>query len=127
MKKRSTGLVLFLFGVAALVVAFVIMHQQNTFAETTARVTDMRVDVSTSSDDSTVYYVYTVEYEVDGTTYSGEISHTANDLEIGDETGIMYNPDKPNTITEPGTGMAKYLFIVSPILIVIGIFLFIAG
>ena len=85
-------------------------------AETTAVVTEVREEISTSHNThsdkavieintkepkTTKYYYPSIEYTVNGQTYNNELSTGSSDpdqYKVGTSLSIRYNPDKPTEI-----------------------------
>ena len=122
--KRTFALLLFILGTAALVVGIISLHNQNTYVKTTATVTGVREELDMSEEHTDYDYVYTFKYEVDGTEYEAELTYESEDFKEGDTIEIMYNPDKPTSVTTPGKGFSIYLIILGPVLMFGGIFAF---
>ena len=91
----------------ALGIYFTFFHSQG-FVKTTGTIVAVRED---SNDDGPVYYP-TVEYSVDGKTYTGELDTGSGSFKVGKTIPVLYNPDDP-TIVHDGGGMGIYLVLVS--------------
>lgn len=123
--KRNAAVLVFIIGIIAIVFGIITLVQQKTFISTTGMVKSMDYEVDTSDDTIDDRFIYTVEFNVEGKDYEGKLTHNSDDLEIGQAVEIKYNPENPSSITEPGNGFSIYLLILGPILLILGVFLFI--
>lgn len=87
---------LFLFGLFIFLVSFISFIRDRSFIETTAVVVDIR------EDDSSDFYYPILEYSVKGKKIKGEGFPVSdkNEITIGSEKIINYNPKKPNVFDE---------------------------
>ena len=88
------------------------------FVKTTGTIVALRED---SSDDSTVYFP-TVEYTVDGKTYTGELDTGSGSYKVGKTITVLYDPNDPSVVHD-GSGVGIYLLVVSTVMLLIIIFL----
>ena len=73
------------------------------FVKTTGTIVSLREDVS---DDSSVYFP-TVEYTVDGKTYTGELDTGSGSYKVGKTITVLYDPNDPSVIHD-GSGVGIY-------------------
>lgn len=78
------------------------------FVKTTGTIVSLRED---TSDDSSVYFP-TVEYSVDGKTYTGELDTGSGSYKVGKTITVLYDPDDPSVVHDGG-GVGVYLMAVS--------------
>ena len=88
------------------------------FVKTTGTIVALRED---STDDSTVYFP-TVEYTVDGKTYTGELDTGSGSYKVGKTITVLYDPNDPSVVHD-GSGVGIYLLVVSTVMLLIIIFL----
>ncbi|MBQ6450087.1 DUF3592 domain-containing protein [bacterium] len=110
------GLIFVVFGVVAH------FHQQS-YTPATAIVTDVMVfpGMETSDPDR---ITPTIEYQVDGQTYTTTLAEGQQAYEIGEQINIQYNPQNPNQIIDPNPIGPWALSGFGAIFIVAGIILF---
>ena len=77
------------------------------FVKTTGTIVSLRED---SSDDSTVYFP-TVEYTVDGKTYTGELDTGSGSYKVGKTIPVLYDPNDP-AVVHDGSGVGIYFIVV---------------
>ena len=92
--------------------------QARGFVKTTGTIVSARKD--TDSDGDTYYYP-TVEYTVDGKTYSGELNTGSGSDQVGKTITVRYNPENPAEVRDNGV-FEKYILLVGAaiLLFVIG-------
>jgi len=77
------------------------------FVKTTATIVDVEIDFS--SDDSSSYTA-TVEYIVDGSTYTGVLDQSSSSYAVGKRISVLYDPKNPAVVHSAG-GFGIYLMI----------------
>jgi len=82
------------------------------FVKTTGTIVSLRED---SSDNSAVYFP-TVEYSVDGKTYTGELDTSSGSYKVGRTISILYDPNNP-AVVHGGGGIGVYLMAVSAVIL----------
>ena len=89
-------------GILAVIVLIVGVYmtffQSRGFVKTTASITDVRMD---STGESAVYYP-TVEYTVDGKTYTTELDTGSKSYRIGQTISVLYDPGNPSVAHDGG-------------------------
>ena len=102
-------------GILAVIVLIVGVYmtffQSRGFVKTTARITDVRMD---STGESAVYYP-TVEYTVDGKTYTKELDTGSGSYRIGQVISVLYDPNNPSVVHDGG-GFGLYLMIAGAVI-----------
>ncbi len=92
---------------------FTFFHSQG-FVKTTGTIVSLRED---SSDDSSVYFP-TVEYTVDGKTYTGELDTGSGSYKVGKTITVLYDPNDPEVV-HGGGGIGIYLIVVSIVILAV--------
>ena len=88
------------------------------FVKTTGTIVALRED---SSDDSTVYFP-TVEYTVDGKTYTGELDTGSGSYKVGKTIPVLYDPNDP-AVVHDGSGVGIYFIAVGAVILLMIVFL----
>ena len=88
------------------------------FVKTTGTIVSLRED---SSDDSTVYFP-TVEYTVDGKTYTGELDTGSGSYKVGKTIPVLYDPNDP-AVVHDGSGVGIYFIAVGAVILLMIVFL----
>ncbi|MBR0160391.1 MAG: DUF3592 domain-containing protein [Oscillospiraceae bacterium] len=88
------------------------------FVKTTGTIVSLRED---SSDDSSVYYP-TVEYSVDGKTYTGELDTGSGSYKVGKTIPVLYDPNDP-VVVHDGSGVGIYFIAVGAVILLMIVFL----
>lgn len=98
-----------LLGLFSFLVSFLSFIHDRTYIETTAVVVDIR------EDDSLDFYYPILEYSVNGKKIRGEGFPVSdkNEITIGSEKIINYNPEKPKVFDEGSKKDGTLLFILS--------------
>lgn len=108
-------------GILAVIVLIVGVYmtffQSRGFVKTTASITDVRRD---STGESSVYYP-TVEYTVDGKTYTTELDTGSGSYRIGQTIFVLYDPNNPSAAHDGG-GFGLYLIIAGAVILAVIIF-----
>ena len=108
-------------GILAVIVLIVGVYmtffQSRGFVKTTASITDVRRD---STGESSVYYP-TVEYTVDGKTYTTELDTGSGSYRIGQTISVLYDPNNPSAAHDGG-GSGLYLIIAGAVILAVIIF-----
>ena len=84
------------------------------FVKTTGTIVALRED---SSDDSTVYFP-TVEYTVDGKTYTGELDTGSGSYKVGKTIPVLYDPNDP-AVVHDGSGVGIYFIVVGAVMLAV--------
>ncbi|MBQ6667526.1 MAG: DUF3592 domain-containing protein, partial [Bacteroidales bacterium] len=82
------------------------------FVKTTGTIVSLRED---SSDDSSVYYP-TVEYSVDGKTYTGELDTGSGSYKVGKTIPVLYDPNDP-AVVHDGSGVGIYFIALGAVIL----------
>ena len=93
---------------------YMTFFQSRGFVKTTASITDVRMD---STGESTIYYP-TVEYTVDGKTYTSELDTGSGSYRIGQTLSVLYNPDNP-AVAHDGGSIGLYLMIAGAVILAV--------
>jgi len=93
---------------------YMTFFQSRGFVKTTASITDVRMD---STGESTIYYP-TVEYTVDGKTYTTELDTGSRSYRIGQTLSVLYNPDNP-AVAHDGGSIGLYLMIAGAVILAV--------
>ncbi len=108
-------------GILAVIVLIVGVYmtffQSRGFVKTTASITDVRRD---NIGESSVYYP-TVEYTVDGKTYTTELDTGSGSYRIGQTISVLYDPNNPSAAHDGG-GFGLYLIIAGAVILAVIIF-----
>ena len=88
------------------------------FVKTTGTIVSLRED---SSDDSTAYFP-TVEYTVDGKTYTGELDTGSGSYKVGKTIPVLYDPNDP-AVVHDGSGVGIYFIAVGAVILLMIFFL----
>ena len=72
---------------------YLTFFHSNGFVKTQARIVDV-VDVSTGADEGTSYRP-TVEYTVNGVTYTSELNESSSSYTVGKTINVLYDPNNP--------------------------------
>lgn len=109
--KILTGILAAIVLIAGVYMTF---FQSRGFVKTTASITDVRMD---STGESTIYYP-TVEYTVDGKTYTTELDTGSRSYRIGQTLSVLYNPDNP-AVAHDGGSIGLYLMIAGAVILAV--------
>ena len=109
--KILTGILAAIVLIAGVYMTF---FQSRGFVKTTASITDVRMD---SAGESTIYYP-TVEYTVDGKTYTTELDTGSRSYRIGQTLSVLYNPDNP-AVAHDGGSIGLYLMIAGAVILAV--------
>ena len=109
--KILTGILATIVLIAGVYMTF---FQSRGFVKTTASITDVRMD---STGESMIYYP-TVEYTVDGKTYTTELDTGSRSYRIGQTLSVLYNPDNP-TVAHDGGSIGVYLMIAGAVILAV--------
>ena len=93
---------------------YMTFFQSRGFVKTMASITDVRLD---STGESTIYYP-TVEYTVDGKTYTTELDTGSGSYRIGQTLSVLYNPDNP-AVAHDGGSIGLYLMIAGAVILAV--------
>ncbi len=108
-------------GILALIVLIVGVYmtffQSRGFVKATAVITDVRMD---NTGESTVYYP-TVEYAVNGKTYTAELDTASSSYRIGQAISVLYDPGNPSVVHD-GSGFGLYLMIAGAVILAVVVF-----
>ncbi len=103
--------------IVLLVGVYMTFFQSRGFVKTTASITDVRRD---NIGESSVYYP-TVEYTVDGKTYTTELDTGSGSYRIGQTISVLYDPDNPS-VAHDGSGFGLYLMIAGAVILAVIVF-----
>ena len=93
---------------------YMTFFQSRGFVKTTARIIDVRLD---SSGESSVYFP-TVEYTVDGKTYTAELDTGSGSYRAGQTIPVLYDPNDP-AVAHDGSGFGLYLMIAGGVILAV--------
>ena len=93
---------------------YMTFFQSRGFVKTTASITNVRMD---SAGENTIYYP-TVEYTVDGKTYTTELDTGSRSYRIGQTLSVLYNPDNP-AVAHDGGSIGLYLMIAGAVILAV--------
>ena len=93
---------------------YMTFFQSRGFVKATASITDVRMD---STGESTIYYP-TVEYTVDGKTYTTELDTGSGSYRIGQTLSVLYHPDNP-TVAHDGGSIGLCLMIAGTVILAV--------
>ena len=88
------------------------------FMKTTGTIISLRED---TSGDSSVYFP-TVEYSVDGKTYTGELDTGSGSYKVGKTIPVLYDPNDP-AVVHDGSGVGIYFIAVGAVILLMIVFL----
>lgn len=100
--------------IALVVGVYMTFFQSRGFVKTTARIIDVRLD---SSGESSVYFP-TVEYTVDGQTYTAELDTGSGSYQVGQTITVLYDPNNP-AVAHDGGGFGLYLMIAGGVILAV--------
>ena len=106
-----------LAGIVLIVGVYMTFFQTRGFIKTTASITDLRMD---STGENTVYYP-TVEYTVNGKTYTRELDTGSRSYQIGQTISVLYDPGNPS-VAHDGSGFGLYLMIAGAVILAVIVF-----
>ena len=86
------------------------------FVKTTATIVSLE-DVSTATDDGPSYRP-TVEYTVDGTTYTGVLDVSSGDYKVGKTLPVLYDPNDPSVVHD-GSFLGVYFLGVGAVILAV--------
>ncbi len=109
--KIFAGILVAICLVAGIYITF---FQSRGFIKTTGTIVALRED---TVDDSAVYYP-TVEYSVDGKTYTGELNTGSGSYKVGKTITVLYDPSNPGVV-HSGGGIGLYFIVVSAVILAV--------
>lgn len=92
---------------------YITFFRSQGFIKTTGTIVALRED---TTDNSTVYYP-TVEYTVDGKTYTGELDTGSGSYKVGKTITVLYDPSDPGVVHSGGS-IGIYFMAVSAVILV---------
>lgn len=122
---RGTAVLLLVLGIISCVVGGIMVYKKNTYLSTDAVITKITSEYDFTTE--TNNYEVIVKYEVDGKSYEGNLGSYEDGFVEGKTIEIKYDPENPASISYFSSGMAIYLFIIGPVLIVGSAICFIKG
>ena len=108
--RGLAGLLSILCLIAGIYLSF--FHSRG-FVKTTATILSLRED---DTGEDTVYFP-TVQYTVDGKTYTGELDTGSSSYRVGKIVTVLYDPQNP-AVVHDGGGIGLYLLIMSAAILV---------
>ncbi|MBR1496541.1 MAG: DUF3592 domain-containing protein [Oscillospiraceae bacterium] len=112
--------------IAALIAAFCLaagiyttFFQSRGFVKTTATIVDIEWDYSSA--DSSDTFTPTVEYTVNGKTYTGKLNQSSGSYKVGKTIPVLYDPNDP-TVVHGGDGIGIYFIVVGALILAFIIF-----
>ena len=88
--------------------------QSRGFVKTTATITAVEERPDDAGDGTT--YITTVEYTVDGRTYTGTLDSSSPSYKVGGTVTVLYDPSDPAVI-HSGTGFAVYVLVAGAVIL----------
>lgn len=88
------------------------------FVKTTAAIIDLRVESGGEPESGDVYFP-TVEYTVDGRTYTGELDQGGASYRVGQTIPVLYDPNDPGVVHSGSRGFGVYILIVGVVILAI--------
>lgn len=109
---------------------YMMFFEGKDYVETKAVIADVQEEeIGTDEDGLPEYnYIVTVDYSVDGKSYSSELGYYQDGYVEGKEISIFYDPADPTKIKgDYKGGFALYLLILGPVLVLLAVIVFIKG
>ena len=103
-----------LAAIALAVGVYLTFFHSRGFVKTTGTIVSLRED---DSDDGGIYFP-TVEYTVDGKTYTGELTTGKGSYKVGKTMTVLYDPDDPGVVHDGG-GVGIYLLVVGGLILAV--------
>ncbi len=100
--KRLYKVGLILMGLLFIVTGVIGIRQDDTFMPAKAVIRSIERTYQARDETETDTYEVMVEYTVNGTSYLSDLGYMKNDFAVGKEIDILYNPDNPEAICQPG-------------------------
>lgn len=97
---------------------FTFFHSQG-FIKTEAKIISVETVYGTEGESDT--YTPTVEYTVDGKTYTGTLEESSASYAVGKTITVLYDPNNPSVV-HSGSGFSIYLIVVSAVILAVIIF-----
>ena len=89
------------------------------FVKTTATI--IEIERNYGSGDETDTFTPTVEYIVDGKTYTGKLDQSSGSYRVGKTIPVLYDPNDPNVV-HGGDGIGVYFIVVGAVILAVVIF-----
>ena len=96
-------------------VYFTFFHSRG-FVKTTARIVSVERNIGSGDESDT--FTPTVEYTVDGVTYTERLDESSSSYKVGKIIPVLYDPKDPSVV-HSGSGFGIYLMVVSAAILVI--------
>ena len=93
--------------------------QSRGFVKTTATIVDIERNFGSGDESDT--FTPTVEYTVDGKTYTGKLNQSSGSYRIGQTITVLYDPNDPGVV-HGGSGIGIYFIAVSAVILAFIIF-----
>ncbi len=121
-------LALVIIGIIVIVFSIHSLNRQDDFLPAKGVIQDIQEyeEIDTDGGTDSTYEV-TVEYTVDGKTYTSVMGDYENGYEVGKEIDILYDPQDPNVIVSKGKGPFYYFIGAGVFVILVGLFTFLRG
>ena len=100
--KRLSKVFLILVGLFFIGAGVIGIRQDDTFLPTKGVIRSIERTYQAINENDNDTYEVMVEYTVDGMSYLSDLGYTKNDFAVGKEIDILYNPDHPEAIVQPG-------------------------
>lgn len=100
--KRLMKVGAILFGLAFIIAGVIGIRQDDTFLPTKAVIQSMERTYEAMDSNETDTWEVMVAYSVDGKDYVTDLGQKKDDLTVGKEIDILYNPNNPEGIVLPG-------------------------
>ena len=126
--SRFLPLAFVIMGIVIIILSIRGLHIQDDFLPAEGVILDIQEYVEPDGDGGSNYtYDVTVEYKIDGKTYTSVMGDYEPDYEVGKQIDILYDPDDPSVIVSRGKGPFYYFIGASILVIIIGVITFIRG
>ena len=112
-KLKIFAAVLALIALAAGI--YTMFFESRGFVKTTATIIDMEWDYGSGDESDT--FTPTVEYTVDGKTYTGQLNQSSGSYKVGKTITVMYDPSDPSVVHGNST-MGLYFIVVGAVILV---------
>lgn len=122
MSPRGAALLILSLGIIALIFGITSIVKHNKYVPVEATITEIQSEYDTT--ENQYRYRTFVRYFIDGKKYDEELGYHEDGFEEGKTIEIRYNPANPSQIIESSMGFTIYLTVLGPILILLGVFLF---
>ena len=95
---------------------YMMFFESRGFVKTTATIIDIERQYGTGDNDDT--FIPTVEYTVDGVTYTGQLNQSSGSYKVGKTITVMYDPNDPGVVHGDGR-MGLYFIAVGAVILAV--------